>query len=122
MFNYLFASYYQIFLKTKDHTPVYASVCMMALIFIGWFFVGVILLRKYNVYDMFPTSTTGGKIFCIILFLSILFILNRFYRKNVTRILEVYNEKSAFLRGLWTYLSIILLIIPYVLCAELLTK
>ncbi len=122
MLNYLFATYYKLFLKTKDDIPLFASVNMMTIIFMGWFLLGAILLRKYNVYDMFSTSTTVGKIFCIILYLSILFILNRFYRKNATRILEAHNNKSAFLRGLWGVLSVLLLIIPLVLCAKLLTK
>ena len=118
MFNYLFASYYKLFLKTKDDTPIYASVLMISITIVAWFMFILGLLRKYNIYNAFTIQ--NGKYFIYPIMFALLFFLYRFYRKErVSRILKTFDEKSLILKYIWAAITIIMLILPIVSSALL---
>ncbi len=118
--NFLFSSYYKIFLKTKDDTPIFATVCMIIFVFTAWLLFILILLEKYNIWDLF--TPTLIYIYIAINFIAMYFLF-RFYKKEkVANILYLFEKKSLFVRNIWILISLLMLILPLVSNAVLLTK
>ena len=121
MFNYIFISYYKMFLRSKDDMPTYGAACFVSLVIIGWLFFLTISISK--LFDYKITFTTSSKELYVILHILLMILLYRFFRKKEQLgLLDSFENKSIFFQRIWYFVSLTILIVPYILIAILLTK
>ncbi len=121
MLNILFACYYNFFLKTKDNTPIFASVYMVSLLIVVWFFFFFILIMKTGTQNIF--SNPISKYIYAVMHLILIALLYRFYSTGrVNSVIASFNDKSIFNKKSWFVFSAFLLVFPVVLIGFLLKK
>jgi|SRR6266536_212058 len=121
MLNFLFISYYKIFLRTKDGTPIFAAVCVLSLVIVLWLFLPLIIIKKYSEYNIF--STAAFKYYYIIVHLTLIIFLYRFFKKEkVNKVLALFESKPIFFKRFWFLLAVFAFLVPTVSIPFLLTK
>lgn len=121
MLSFLFINYYKVFLRTKDGTPIFAAVCVLTLVIALWFFLLMIILKKYSEYNIF--STAAFKYYYVIIHVTLIISLYRFFKKEkVNKVLDRFETKPTFFKKGWFLMAVFAFLIPTVLIPLLLVK
>jgi hypothetical protein len=117
----LFISFYKMFLKTKDDTPIFASVCMVSLTIIVWLFFILIVVIKLNDSRLFFDSL--AKCIYIIIHLALILVLHYFFNKErVMKIRLAFEAKTRQKKRIWYFSTLLSFVCPMISIGFLLKK
>lgn len=121
MLRYLFISYYKLFLRTRDSTPIFAAACALSLTIILWILLVIFILNKFISLSILSTSLI--EYFFIALYLMLIFLLYRFFKKDrVDNMLEWLESKPSYFGKISILVAILTIIIPFISIGILLKK
>ncbi len=119
--NGFFFGYYKLFLKTKDKTPIFATVCTLSLLIIVWAFFILIIVIKLGGYNV--SFNSAAKYSYILVHLLLIFgLYHLFNKERVRNILLSFETTSASKKRIWFLGSLIMLVVPLISIAFLLKK
>lgn len=118
--NKLFIVWYNIFLKTKDGTPIFASVCMITISIQLWFFVPFALLKRLEIFNFLANN--GIKVIYVLMYLICIIILYNYFKKNrIDDYLNLFKNETHQWKIIWIVIAITLLLCPLILIALILS-
>ena len=102
----LFIAYYKWFLRIKDSTPIFGSVCLLSIsVILFCFLILIIFLKLFNSHILFGTES---KFIYITIHLFIIFILYRYFKKErVEEIFIKFQKKSLPIKRIWYAIGIV---------------
>ena len=111
--NNIFISFYEMFIKSKDGTPIFAAVCVFTLILVGFFFLIVLFVKKYYLYDL---TGMPGFTLCYMAghLLTLILLYRHFQRKNIDDLVTSFDQKAEIVKTLWLVFSLFILTLPII--------
>ena len=110
----IFISYYLMFIKSKDKTPIFAAVSVLTLVFVGFFFLMVLFLKKRYAVDL--TGVRGFGIYYVAGHLLLMAFLFWYYkRKDIVNMRFVFEESKINYKIFWKILSMVILLLPFII-------
>jgi len=113
MLNNIFINYYKAFAQSTNKTPIFSAACVLSLVFVGYFFLIALFIKKRFLYDL--TRIQGFKFYYSAAHILLVIFLFLYYkRKNPVAMALSYDASGANRRTFWNILSGIILLFPYV--------